>query len=298
MAFTPIDEQTWERREYLEVFRQTAIYLTAEVDITPLYRHTKARGEKLYPALIWCAAAVLNRHVHFRYGRDEAGRIGIWDVLHPYYTVPRRDAPDLFAMKVTRFMPDYDVFRQDFQADYARAETCGRLLCDETLPPNVCGISAMPGLAFSAFSFGGDPKPDFTPFVLLRKVHPAGDRTVLPVGGEFAHAVNDGFAQEPQAHGMYHGEKVAFGTLVQLVLEKAPQEELEQVLGFLRDTGLPLTLAQLGVKEIVPETLKKVAEAAVVPTQSTKNLRADITAQEVYDAILEADRIGRDYLAR
>lgn len=112
-----------------------------------------------------------------------------------------------------------------------------------------------------------------------------------------AHAVNDGFAQEPQAHGMYHGEKVAFGTLVQLVLEKAPQEELEQVLAFLRDTGLPLTLAQLGVKEIVPETLKKVAEAAVVPTQSTKNLRADITAQEVYDAILEADRIGRDYLA-
>ena len=37
-----------------------------------------------------------------------------------------------------------------------------------------------------------DLKPDFTPFVLLGKVHPAGDRTVLPVGGEFAHAVNDG----------------------------------------------------------------------------------------------------------
>ena len=113
-----------------------------------------------------------------------------------------------------------------------------------------------------------------------------------------AHAVNDGFAQEPQAHGMYHGEKVAFGTLTQLVLEGAPQEELEQVLSFLKDTGLPLTLAQLGVKEIVPDTLMKVAEAAVVPTQSTKNLRADITAQEVYDAILEADRLGRAYLAR
>lgn len=169
MAFTPIDEQTWERREYLEVFRQTAIYLTAEVDITPLYRHTKARGEKLYPALIWCAAAVLNRHVHFRYGRDEAGRIGIWDVLHPYYTVPRRDAPDLFAMKVTRFMPDYDVFRQDFQADYARAETCGRLLCDETLPQMSAVSPARPGLAFSAFSFGGDPQAG------LHALRPAGE---------------------------------------------------------------------------------------------------------------------------
>ena len=114
MAFTPIDEQTWERREYLEVFRQTAIYLTAEVDITPLYRHTKARGEKLYPALVWCVAAVLNRHAHFRYGRDEAGRIGIWDELHPYYTVPRRDAPDLFAMKVTALCRTMIVFRQDF----------------------------------------------------------------------------------------------------------------------------------------------------------------------------------------
>ena len=192
MAFTPIDEQTWERREYLEVFRQTAIYLTAEADITAMYKRVKNRGEKLYPALIWCVAAVLNRHVHFRYGRDQAGRIGIWDMLHPYYTVPRREAPDQFAMKVTPFTADYRTFLAAFQADYAQAESCGRLLCDEALPPNLCGISAVPGLAFSAFSFGGDPKPDFTPFVLLGKVHPQEDRMVLPVGGEFAHAVNDG----------------------------------------------------------------------------------------------------------
>ena len=179
MAFTPIDEQTWERREYLEVFRQTAIYLT------------DVGGARCNPGAVH--HPVLRYECrYFRYGRDEAGRIGIWDELHPYYTVPRRDAPDLFAMKVTRFTPDYDAFLSRFREDYARAETCGRLLCDETLPPNVCGISAMPGLAFSAFSFGGDPKPDFTPFVLLGKVHPAGDRTVLPVGGEFAHAVNDG----------------------------------------------------------------------------------------------------------
>ena len=32
--------------------------------------------------------------------------------------------------------------------------------------------------------------------------------------------------------------------------------------------------------------------------QQMNTRRAEITAQEVYDAILEADRIGRDYLAR
>ena len=145
MAFTPIDESTWERREYLEVFRRTAVYLTAEVDITSLYQRTKARGEKLYPALVWCVAAVLNRHAHFRYGRDQAGADRNLGCASPYYTVPRRDAPDLFAMKVTRFTPDYDAFLSQFREDCARAETCGRLLCDETLPPNLCGISAVPG---------------------------------------------------------------------------------------------------------------------------------------------------------
>ena len=113
-----------------------------------------------------------------------------------------------------------------------------------------------------------------------------------------AHAINDGFAMEPQAHGMYHGEKVAFGLLAQLVLEGENQEEVNEVLGFLKDVDLPMTLAQLGITEVKEETLRKVAEAAVVPTQSTKNLRADITADEVYRAILRADELGRAYLAK
>jgi glycerol dehydrogenase len=113
-----------------------------------------------------------------------------------------------------------------------------------------------------------------------------------------AHAINDGFAFEPQCHGCYHGEKVAFGTLVQLVLEKIREEELNEVLAFMKSVGLPMTLAQLGVKEIDKDSLKKVAQAACVPTQSTKNLSADIQAEDVFGAILEADKIGSAYLAQ
>jgi glycerol dehydrogenase len=110
-----------------------------------------------------------------------------------------------------------------------------------------------------------------------------------------AHAINDGFAYVPQAHGMYHGEKVAFGTLTQLVLEKAPKEEMDEVLAFMKSVGLPMTLADLGITDVKEEEIRKVAEAACVPTQSTKNLRADITPDEVYEAIMEADRIGTAY---
>lgn len=110
-----------------------------------------------------------------------------------------------------------------------------------------------------------------------------------------AHAINDGFALEAQTHGMYHGEKVAFGVLVQLMLEKAPAAEVDRVLSFLRRVALPTTLSELGIKTVDTETLKKVAEAACVPTQSTKNLSPDITADDVYHAILQADEAGRNY---
>ena len=44
-----------------------------------------------------------------------------------------------------------------------------------------------------------------------------------------AHAVHNGLTAIPDAHHYYHGEKVAFGTLTQLVLENAPVEEIENV---------------------------------------------------------------------
>lgn len=192
MTFTPIDETHWERREYLDFFKNTAIYMTVEMDITTLYREIKARGLRLYPALIWCAAKSINDHKAFLYGRDEHGNIGIWNMVHPYYTVPRQDNPELFSMKCTTFSHDFKDFYEAFLLDYAGAERCGRLLCDEVLPPNICGITATPGIRFSSFSFGGEPKEDFAPFTLYGKFRQVGEHICLPVSGEFSHAVNDG----------------------------------------------------------------------------------------------------------
>lgn len=108
-----------------------------------------------------------------------------------------------------------------------------------------------------------------------------------------AHAINDGFAHVEQAHNASHGEKVAFGLLAQLQLEHAPENEWNTVLQYIKSVGLPYTLAGLGIVDVKEEDIRKVAEAATVPTQFTKNVRADITADEVYDAIMAADAAGR-----
>lgn len=108
-----------------------------------------------------------------------------------------------------------------------------------------------------------------------------------------AHAINDGLALVPQAHNASHGEKVAFGLLAQLQLEPAPKEEWDTVLAYIQSVGLPSCLADLGITEMREEELRRVAEAAVVPTQFTKNIRPGITADDVYAAIMAADTAGR-----
>lgn len=72
---------------------------------------------------------------------------------------------------------------------------------------------------------------------------------------------------------------------------------MNEVLSFMKLVGLPMTLADLGITDVKEDEIRKVAEAAVVPTQSTKNLRKDITADEVYAAIMEADKIGAAFKA-
>ena len=93
MGLKPICYDSWERREYLEFFRKTSIYMTVRIDITALYEAVKHRGLRLYPALVYCAAKTVNSHPEFRYGRDSQGNIGIWDRIDPYYTVPRTHYP-------------------------------------------------------------------------------------------------------------------------------------------------------------------------------------------------------------
>ncbi len=56
-----------------------------------------------------------------------------------------------------------------------------------------------------------------------------------------AHAIHNGLTAIPDAHHYYHGEKVAFGTLTQLVLENAPLEEIETVAALCHSVGLPVT---------------------------------------------------------
>ncbi len=107
-----------------------------------------------------------------------------------------------------------------------------------------------------------------------------------------AHAIHDGLTILEGTHKYFHGEKVAFGTLAQLILENAPTEEIEEVLNFCIEVGLPVCLSDIGVDEISDEELMRVAEKACIPEESIHSMPFPVTAKSVAAAIIAADKIG------
>ena len=111
-----------------------------------------------------------------------------------------------------------------------------------------------------------------------------------------AHAIHNGLTVLEDCHHMYHGEKVAFGTITQLVLDNIPAEELQEIIDFCIELGLPVTLKELGIKEVTEEKLMAVATAACAENDTLHNMPFEVTPETVCAAIKAADAYGRYFL--
>jgi glycerol dehydrogenase len=122
-----------------------------------------------------------------------------------------------------------------------------------------------------------------------------------------AHAVHNGLTAIPATHHALHGEKVAFGTLVHLLLEahaataaadrEAILAEAKHVAAFFVRVGLPVTLGELGVSAEGNESLaiavRRIASRATQPGETIHNMPFPVDADRVATAIEAADALGR-----
>ncbi len=104
-----------------------------------------------------------------------------------------------------------------------------------------------------------------------------------------AHAVHNGLTVLEDTHHALHGEKVSYGILVQLVLETKWQE-IETILPFYQQLGLPLSLKDLGVKKVTDEIIVQVPEKTVIPEESIHVMPGEMTAEVVSKAIRELEK--------
>lgn len=110
-----------------------------------------------------------------------------------------------------------------------------------------------------------------------------------------AHSIHNGLTALEATHQLYHGEKVAFGVVCQLMLEKRPISEVEEVIEFCVSVGLPVTLEELHLPDVSREELSKVAELACAPGETIHNEPFEVHAEMVLDAMLAADALGRAF---
>lgn len=108
-----------------------------------------------------------------------------------------------------------------------------------------------------------------------------------------AHSVYNAFTALPKCHGKYHGELVAFGTIVQLVLEKRPDSEIAEAVRFCVSVGLPVTFSGLSDAELTSDELKRVSALACSPENFMDSMPFDVTPDMIFDALLKADEIGK-----
>jgi glycerol dehydrogenase len=106
-----------------------------------------------------------------------------------------------------------------------------------------------------------------------------------------AHAIHNALTHLHQTHGILHGEKVAYGILVQLRLEEFQGNQLaassrHQLLKFYQEIGLPTTLADLGLSQVTLAELEHIAAIACQPNSDIHRLPFSVSPSQVLAAMV------------
>lgn len=107
-----------------------------------------------------------------------------------------------------------------------------------------------------------------------------------------AHAVHNGLTHLPAAHDALHGEKVAYGILVQLRLEEMLQgnqlaaSARQQLLKFYEEIGLPKSLDDLNLGNITIRDLRQAAEIACSPNSDIHRLPFKVVPEQLMAAMV------------
>jgi len=107
-----------------------------------------------------------------------------------------------------------------------------------------------------------------------------------------AHAIHNGLTHLEATHDILHGEKVAYGILVQLRLEEMVADNQlaasarEQLLEFYAKIGLPKNLEDLGLKDVTLAQLQQVAIIACAPNSDIHRLPFPVDETELVAAMV------------
>jgi glycerol dehydrogenase len=107
-----------------------------------------------------------------------------------------------------------------------------------------------------------------------------------------AHAFQGALTVIPRSHLAYHGEKVAIGILIQMVLEDRSVKEINELIKFYVSVGLPTNLEGLGMKNSTEEEIEKIVIRMCQPDSYAHNMPFKIKEEKLRGAIILTNNLG------
>lgn len=111
------------------------------------------------------------------------------------------------------------------------------------------------------------------------------------------HAIHNALTYISDTKGTLHGEKVIFGLIVQFVLEGKSEEEIIKLINLLNKLELPVTLAQLGIKDNIDDKIKTIVNSVNFNSSELENLNFKVNKDLIGKAIIKVDELGNASLS-
>lgn len=109
-----------------------------------------------------------------------------------------------------------------------------------------------------------------------------------------AHAIANALPIFPETHSCLHGEKVAFGLMSQMCLDKDMNKaEVFRIVDFMVAIKLPVTFDELGIQDLSSERLYEFARSVTADGSFVHNHTFTVTAESVVEAMVAADNLGK-----
>lgn len=195
MEFQIMDLETWPRRETFLHFLEEVpctYSITVELDITRLWRETRARGIGLFPTLLYGLSRQVNCQEAFRMDFNEAGQVGVYRQCSPCYTVFHPETEG-FTNVWTEYDPVFSTFCRNYRADRERYRGDFRHGKPDA-PPNLFSVSCVPWASFTGFHLDLPKGHTYLrPIFTIGKYTCREDTVRVPVAVQVHHSVCDGF---------------------------------------------------------------------------------------------------------
>lgn len=111
-------------------------------------------------------------------------------------------------------------------------------------------------------------------------------------GLSIAHSLTRGFSAIASLGQALHGEQVAYGLLVQLVMEGRPAAFIAELRAFYRQLGLPLSLADLGLAEEKGDAIARIAKRSFAEAPYIRHIEAEVDERVIVSAIETLEAMG------